>query len=65
MSITRLFMPLYFYGCPENFLHFEPNYDMVKLLVIWLSVQVMIIILQDIYGPRFFIPKSVFILFYF
>ena len=59
MSITRLFLPLYFYGCPSNFLHIEPNYTMVKIIFIWVFTQIAIIICQDKYGPRFFIPKTV------
>lgn len=68
--ISQLFLPLYFLGCPDNF--FVLMWDSFNVgvatspyasinacyfLVFWLTLQVLILILQSIYGPRFFLPK--------
>ncbi|KAF9158229.1 hypothetical protein DFQ26_007865, partial [Actinomortierella ambigua] len=55
MSATRLFLPLYFYACPENLMDHEPT-PWVWLLVAWVSLQVAVLLLQDWLGPRFFVP---------
>eukprot|EP01132_Coremiostelium_polycephalum_P008044 gene8044-9892_t len=57
ISITRLLIPLYFYGCPKNFVLFEPNYYFAFALVLWMSLQVFVLWLQNRLGPQFFIPK--------
>eukprot|EP01102_Stenamoeba_stenopodia_P007564 TRINITY_DN2120_c0_g1_i1.p1 TRINITY_DN2120_c0_g1~~TRINITY_DN2120_c0_g1_i1.p1 ORF type:complete len:591 (-),score=58.73 TRINITY_DN2120_c0_g1_i1:77-1849(-) len=57
ISITRLCIPLYFYACPENFIHAEPNYTISFLLILYMGVQVAILLLQDKFGPRFFVPR--------
>ena len=64
-SATRLFIPLYFYGCPENLLHSVMLDETLKtapgpcvVLVLWLGLQVGLVLLQDRWGPRFFLPKS-------
>ncbi|KAG5188182.1 hypothetical protein JKP88DRAFT_206755 [Tribonema minus] len=61
ISATRLVLPLYFYGCPANFLvvvipHYQMHYEECVLLVLWVSVQVCVILMQDRFGPHFFIP---------
>jgi len=58
ISITRILIPLYFYGCPKNFIHAEPNYRLSMLLLLWMFAQVAFLFLQDKYGARFFIPKK-------
>eukprot|EP01112_Ceratiomyxa_fruticulosa_P013291 TRINITY_DN3734_c0_g3_i1.p1 TRINITY_DN3734_c0_g3~~TRINITY_DN3734_c0_g3_i1.p1 ORF type:complete len:545 (+),score=49.15 TRINITY_DN3734_c0_g3_i1:304-1938(+) len=58
ISITRLAIPLYFYGCPYNFIPSQPNYPMAFFLVFWMSFQVFVLHLQDLFGPQFFVPKS-------
>ncbi len=64
MSITRLFEPLYYYGCPKSFIplisedktsQFSPN-TAIGLLM-WVGFQVLILRLQRMYGARFFVPK--------
>lgn len=66
MSATRLFIPLYFYGCPNNFLHyiivdeasFVPQFLPCLLLVLWMGVQVAVLVAQDKFGSRHFFPRS-------
>ncbi|RCH98075.1 hypothetical protein CU098_001082 [Rhizopus stolonifer] len=57
MSITRLSMPLYFYGCPENLIGHETT-PWVYALVTYIALQVLILFLQDSFGPRFFVPSK-------
>ncbi|KAI8881349.1 hypothetical protein K501DRAFT_189207 [Backusella circina FSU 941] len=56
MSITRLSVPLYFYGCPENLIGHETT-KWVWALVGYVAIQVAILFLQDQFGPRFFVPS--------
>jgi len=58
VAVSRAFIPLYFFGCPVNFIHAEPDFTASIYLVIWISFQVMVLFLQDFLGPRFFIPNS-------
>lgn len=58
MSVTRLVVPIYFYGCPENLMGNEPT-PWVWGLVLWVALQVGVLLLQDWLGPRFFVPKKV------
>lgn len=58
MSITRLSVPLYFYGCPDNIIGHETT-PWVWLLVGYIALQVVILLLQDAFGPRFFVPSKV------
>ncbi|KAI9246092.1 hypothetical protein BDA99DRAFT_447589 [Phascolomyces articulosus] len=57
MSITRLAIPLYFYGCPDNLIAHEPS-PWIWALVAFVALQVLILFLQDILGPRFFVPEK-------
>ncbi|CEG37772.1 zinc ion binding protein [Plasmopara halstedii] len=62
ISALRLFLPLYFYGCPDNFLTAFPMYEskvnphFCYVLSTWMGLQVGILALQHQYGPRFFVP---------
>lgn len=62
MSALRLVLPLYFYGCSSNFLiafpmyQYESNLSMCFGIISWVGIQVLVLILQDHLGPRFFIP---------
>jgi hypothetical protein len=66
MAATRLFIPLYILGCPHNFLSlllvetaafsFSPMACFV--LVSWTALQIGVLAVQDMFGPRFFLPKS-------
>lgn len=74
MTISRMFIPLYFLSCPSNFLYVlignndssstgaaAEQYMSVSLFFIcWLWLQVLILYLQDKYGSRFFIPNSLY-----
>ena len=60
MSVTRLTIPLYFYGCPHNFLSVEPSFSMCVLLSVYMAAQVFVMYLQDKKGPQFFVPKRVY-----
>ncbi|EGC39846.1 hypothetical protein DICPUDRAFT_74595 [Dictyostelium purpureum] len=55
ISITRLAIPLYFYGCPTNYIT-QPNYYYSSILVLWTALQVSILYAQYKFGPQFFIP---------
>jgi len=62
MSATRLFIPLYLYGCPQNLAkvilvaEMKPNYAMCLTLLGWTAVQIWLLHLQQKLGPRFMIP---------
>ncbi|TMW66976.1 hypothetical protein Poli38472_012092 [Pythium oligandrum] len=62
ISALRMFLPLYFYGCPDNFLTAFPMYEskpdisFCYTLSFWMALQVGILVLQQRFGPRFFIP---------
>lgn len=58
MSITRLSVPLYFYGCPNNLVGHETT-PWVWALVAYIGLQVIVLLLQDAFGPRFFVPSKV------
>lgn len=58
MSATRLTIPVYFYGCPDNLMGHEPT-PWIWGLVTWVVLQVGVLLLQDWLGPRFFVPKMV------
>lgn len=53
-----------FLHCPNNYLHIEPKPNFVIAIVAWTFIQIIVLILQDRLGPRFFVPKFV-SLFYF
>ncbi|KAG9072643.1 hypothetical protein KI688_000414 [Linnemannia hyalina] len=57
MSATRLTIPVYFYGCPDNLMGHEPT-PWIWGLVAWVALQVGVLLLQDWLGPRFFVPKK-------
>lgn len=40
MSLTRLMLPLYVYGCPSNVLRMPPSPGFCFLLVAWVLAQV-------------------------
>ena len=66
MAATRLFIPLYILGCPHNFLSlllvetaaFSYSPAACFVLVSWTAVQIGFLAVQDLFGPRFFLPKS-------
>lgn len=63
ISVTRLVLPLYFFGCPHNILNMlanvkhSPNYFMCVALVLWMAAQVFVLHLQQVYGQQFLVPS--------
>ena len=63
MSLSRLVVPFYLYGCPRNLAKvllvekMEPRYSMCLALVVWTAVQVGMLHLQQLKGPRFMVPS--------
>jgi len=57
ITATRLFFPLYAFGCPENFFELQTNYFVVAGLLVFCVVQVFMLKGQDKWGSRFFIMK--------
>merc|ERR1711871_94994 len=62
MSVTRLYIPLYLWCYRNNFIA-SMGLDLMAYrpglsasLVFWVSMQVIVLLLQDKFGPRFFIP---------
>lgn len=54
----RAFLPLYFRGCPDNFLEYRPSAIFCISLIIIMVLQIGIIYFQSIYGAKFFIPAQ-------
>jgi len=57
MSLCRLMLPLYFFGCPDNFLKVPYSPKMCVALVLYVGAQVGLLLLQYYKGSRCFIPK--------
>ncbi|KAK1358909.1 Transmembrane E3 ubiquitin-protein ligase 1 [Heracleum sosnowskyi] len=55
MSVTRLAIPLYIFGCPRNFMHSKPDKNWCICLVGFVGLQVLILLLQHYPGSRSFI----------
>jgi len=58
VSITRSFVLLYFYGCPSNFVHAEANLWLCVFFGSFMFLQAAVLLLQDQFGARFFIPSK-------
>ncbi|KAI8814364.1 hypothetical protein BJ742DRAFT_787266 [Cladochytrium replicatum] len=57
MSVLKLLIPLYLYGCPYSILSYEETHGGVLFaLTIWVFIQVGVVIMQDRLGPRTFLP---------
>ncbi|PWN49415.1 hypothetical protein IE53DRAFT_380573 [Violaceomyces palustris] len=56
ITLCRLFLPLYFFSCPENILFIEPQ-GWVKWLCFYLLLQMVVLLSQDVLGPHFFLPR--------
>ena len=57
-SILRLLPFAYFYGYSNNILFAEVDYLGLALLTIWVWIQVVLLISQEIVGPRWFVRKD-------
>lgn len=56
-SSARLLAPLYFLGCPSNFLHLRPRPRLCIGLVCWSLLQIVWMESQARWGGRWFIPR--------
>ena len=59
ITITRLAIPLYVFGCPHNFMRIQPDKTWCICLGIFTFLQVAILLLQHYFGSRWFIPRQV------
>lgn len=59
MTITRIAIPLYVFGCPNNFMRIEPDQKWCICLTLFMGLQVFILLLQHYLGSRWFIPRQV------
>lgn len=55
-TIFRMFFVMYFLACPRNVLDVEPR-SWVHVLFAFVSFQVLVILLQQFFGPSFFLPE--------
>ncbi|GFP86403.1 transmembrane E3 ubiquitin-protein ligase 1 [Phtheirospermum japonicum] len=59
MTITRIAIPLYVFGCPHNFMRIEPDRNWCICLALFMGLQVCILLLQHYFGARCFIPRQI------
>ncbi|KAL7185478.1 hypothetical protein ACSBR2_027428 [Camellia fascicularis] len=59
MTITRLAIPLYVFGCPHNFMRIEPDKSWCICLCAFMGFQASILLLQHYLGSRWFIPRQI------
>ncbi|KAL5147865.1 Transmembrane E3 ubiquitin-protein ligase FLY2 [Glycine soja] len=58
ITVTRLAIPLYIFGCPDNFLRIEPDQSWCVCLAIFVGLQAAILLLQHYFGSLWFIPRQ-------
>ncbi|XP_045804802.1 transmembrane E3 ubiquitin-protein ligase FLY1-like isoform X2 [Trifolium pratense] len=58
ITVTRLAIPLYIFGFPNNFMHIEPDKNWCVCLTVFLGLQAVFLLLQHYLGPRWFIPRQ-------
>lgn len=58
ITVTRLAIPLYAFGCPNNFMRIETNLGWCLGLTTFLGAQAAILLLQHYCGARCFIPRQ-------
>ncbi|KAF8909348.1 hypothetical protein CPB84DRAFT_1673542 [Gymnopilus junonius] len=54
-TACRLYISLYFLACPKNVLEIEPR-PWIWALAVFVTLQAFLVILQDTFGPTFFLP---------
>ncbi|KAK7272388.1 hypothetical protein RJT34_28939 [Clitoria ternatea] len=59
ITVTRLAIPLYIFGCPNNFMRIEPDKSWCACLAVFLGLQAAILLLQHYLGSRWFIPRQI------
>lgn len=58
ITITRLAIPLYTFGCPKNFMRVEVDIKWCICLSTFLVLQVAVLLLQHYFGACWFIPRQ-------
>ncbi|KAL2610680.1 hypothetical protein R1flu_029253 [Riccia fluitans] len=58
MTVTRLAIPLYTFGCPNNFMRVETSFSWCIWLVALSFFQAGVLLLQHYMGARCFIPRQ-------
>ncbi|XP_061352154.1 transmembrane E3 ubiquitin-protein ligase FLY2-like [Gastrolobium bilobum] len=59
ITVTRLAIPFYIFGCPNNFMRIEPDKSWCACLAVFIWLQAAILLLQHYLGSRFFIPHQI------
>ncbi|XP_057455521.1 transmembrane E3 ubiquitin-protein ligase FLY1-like isoform X2 [Lotus japonicus] len=59
ITVTRLAIPLYIFGCPNNFMRIEPDKSWCVCLTVFIGFQAAILLLQHYLGSRWFIPRQI------
>ncbi|KAF7822969.1 transmembrane E3 ubiquitin-protein ligase 1-like isoform X1 [Senna tora] len=59
ITVTRLAIPLYIFGCPNNFMRIEPDKSWCVCLAVFIGLQAVILLLQHYLGSRWFIPRQI------
>lgn len=59
MTLTRLAIPLYIFGCPSNFMRIEVDKNLCTYLCVFMGLQAFILLLQHYIGSRWFIPRQI------
>ncbi|KAF8413859.1 hypothetical protein HHK36_001853 [Tetracentron sinense] len=59
VTVTRLAIPLYVFGCPNNFMRIEHDKNWCICLVVFMGLQASILLVQHYLGSRCFIPHQI------
>ncbi|KAJ3670495.1 hypothetical protein LUZ60_010819 [Juncus effusus] len=59
MSLTRLAIPFYAFGCPQNFMRVETGARWCAFLGVFVGAQAGVLLLQHYFGSRCFIPRQI------
>ncbi|KAF3781715.1 Transmembrane E3 ubiquitin-protein ligase 1 [Nymphaea thermarum] len=59
ITVTRLAIPLYIFGCPNNFMRIATDWNWCLCLTIFVGLQAIILLLQHYLGSRWFIPRQI------
>ncbi|KAK4286140.1 hypothetical protein QN277_002739 [Acacia crassicarpa] len=59
ITVTRLAVPLYTFGCPKNFMRIEPVKSWCLCLTAFIGIQAAILLIQNYLGSRCFIPRQI------
>lgn len=59
VTITRLAIPLYVFGCPTNFMRIQGDKNWCICLCVFMGAQAFVLLLQHYLGSRCFIPRQI------